>query len=456
MKGDAAASMTTEVFAVPVQDGYLVYAPLRRIAFLANSASVNLLYLLRQGKELPAGKESSDFLGFCDRVGLFGGVGDCPVTSLESPRFNPTEVTLFLTTSCNLRCIYCYASAGDRHMAAMDLETAKRGIDFVCSNAAGSGKPSFTVGYHGGGEPTEHWGVLTGSFAYARELAREKGLEVEGSMATNGVLSPEKCQWVMRNFEGVNISVDGLPAIQDIQRPLASGKGSSAAVLQTIREFDNASYRYGLRVTVTGASVDDLPRSIEYLLEQSHPEHIQVESVYLLGRGRSQSPGVDPAAFVDAFRQARSLADKYGVDLFYSASRVDMLTDRFCLSCGEGFSLTPQGHVSACYEVPDGDFQYAERFIFGTYDEKCRCYRFDEEKLGRLRNHTVESVPWCRDCFCKWHCAGDCAYKAHHAMVDGQFVGDPRCEITRALTVDQILEKIRQQGGLAWSEPFAP
>jgi uncharacterized protein len=198
--------------------------------------------------------------------------------------------------------------------------------------------------------------------------------------------------------------------------------------------------------------VEYLPQSIAYLLDKAHPKHIQVEPMYILGRGRETGLEVEPLAFVQAFQQAKQIAGQAGVDFFYSAARVDVLTNRFCQSCGEGFSLTPQGLVSACYEVPDAGFEFGEQFIFGRYDEWQGRYVFDEEKLTRLCNHTVEQIPWCQGCFCKWHCAGDCTYKARHAMVDRQFAGDPRCEITRALTLDQILDKIKQNGGQVWTE----
>jgi hypothetical protein len=42
--------ITAEVFIIPVEDGrYLVYAPLRRVAFVANSGVVNFLGGLREG-----------------------------------------------------------------------------------------------------------------------------------------------------------------------------------------------------------------------------------------------------------------------------------------------------------------------------------------------------------------------------------------------------------------------
>jgi uncharacterized protein len=220
MKG-MVAPIRTDVFVIPLLNRYLVYAPLRRTAFVTNAAGINLVYRLRHGEVKPANDDEAAFLRLCRRIRLTGDDGDWPIGTLQSPVFKPTEVTLFLTTRCNLRCIYCYASAGDRPIAEMSLTTAKRGIEFVCRNALKLGKPSFGVGYHGGGEPTVHWNVLTESFGYAQQLARANGLEAYGSMASNGVLSTEKQRWIIKTFRGVNLSVDGLPVVQDMHRPSA-------------------------------------------------------------------------------------------------------------------------------------------------------------------------------------------------------------------------------------------
>ncbi|HEY9074902.1 MAG TPA: radical SAM protein [Anaerolineaceae bacterium] len=441
----------TDVFIIPILETFLVYAPLRRVAFFTNPAGVNLLERLRHGPIEPETTEQDEFLRFCAEIKLTGSEGDFPITTFDVAEYLPNEVTLFLTTRCNLRCVYCYADGGETPERTMTLETAKRGIDFVCQSARARGLERFGVGYHGGGEPTQNWRVLTESFAYAKELAKANGMEVYGSMATNGVLTPAKRAWIIENFAGVNLSVDGCPTVQDAQRPTPGGKGSSRAVLETMRAFDAAGFPYGVRLTVTAQSVDRLPESVAYLLEHGHPKRMQVEPVYTLGRGKAGGLAVDSQGFVEAYLEAKQIAAPTGVDFYYSAARLDVLTNRFCQSCGEGFSLTPSGLVSSCYEVPDDTVEYAERFLLGNFDEQAGQYRIDGEKLARLRDYRVEQIAWCQDCFCKWHCGGDCMYKSQHSLQEGVFAGDPRCEVTRALTLDLILERIRQSGGKVWA-----
>ena len=70
-----------------------------------------------------------------------------------------------------------------------------------------------------------------------------------------------------------------------------------------------------------------------------------------------------------------------------------------------------------------------------------------------MRNQSVDKREYCRGCFAKWHCAGDCLNKAYTVSGSLEFRGSDRCHITRELTKDQILERIAASGGVIWREP---
>ena len=59
------------------------------------------------------------------------------------------------------------------------LDVEKRGIDFVAANARRKRVPEIEITFHGGGEPTVHWKVMTESLQYAREVASLLGLGVK-------------------------------------------------------------------------------------------------------------------------------------------------------------------------------------------------------------------------------------------------------------------------------------
>lgn len=427
---------------------YLVYAPLRRAAFLANARLVNLIHDLREGRYSEADDPDGSVLEFLRRLELVDAGEERAPDDLAEGALAPTEVTLFLTTACNLRCSYCYARAGDTPAVFMTLEVAKRAIDVVVANAVATGASHVQVGYHGGGEPTRSWAVMTESWEYAHERAREHGLELVSQTVTNGVLSDEKIDWILEHLDGLSLSFDGLPEAQDANRPLARGGGSSAEVERMLRRLDAADFPYGVRFTVTHDRIAELPDAVRYTASNFRPLRIQVEPAYALGRWE-EAPSAETGEFIERFREARAVADELGCELFYSGARVDVLTSHFCGASQDGFSITPSGSVSGCFEVFRDEEVHAPTFVYGKLDERGGV-EVDRARLDGLRARTGPSLDWCKGCFARWHCAGDCYHKALSVEGEGEFRGTDRCHINRELTRDQLLERIVDSGGLFW------
>ena len=437
----------SELFVLPLNESeYLVYAPLRGAALIANAALVRFLQSPDAGER--TGDVSAEVLAWLRKTGIAGGaVERAPVTQLTGPP-RPRVVTLLLTSACNLRCAYCYAAAGDAPATFMGPETARRAIDFVAANAAEAGAPSFEVNYHGAGEPTQHWVRLQESHLYAQGVAQAKGLRLRSSVTTNGVLKNAQRAWIAAHLDGATVSFDGLPEVQDGNRSLASGGGSSASVLTTLRAFDRAGFRYSIRMTATAESLARMPQSVAFICRRFRPHAIQVEPVYRMGRGRDRA-SAETAAFIAAFRAARRTSGKAARLLRFSGARLGTVTNRFCGVANDNFCVSPGGNISACYEVADERQPWAERFFYGRPAAAESGYDFDERVYTELRAQTVDRREYCRDCFAKWQCAGDCFHKSLDAGAT-EFAGAGRCEIVRELTKDQILEKIADSGGVWW------
>lgn len=476
--------LSAELFVVPLETvgprsapRYLVYAPLRRVAFVANARAVNALSALREGRQDLAADADGAMLQFLRHLEIAdGGPERPPVTSFEGEPL-PTTLTLFLTTACNLRCTYCYASAGDTPLRSMTLETARRGVDFVTANAVRKGQRNVEVCYHGGGEPTANWSVMTESLAYARRRAADLGLDVFAASASNGVLRDGQIDWILANLQSVSLSYDGLPEAHDRHRLTVAGTGSSGRVMHTMRRFDAADFNYGVRVTVTRDQIPNLPASVEFIFEQFRPRRVQVEPAYQLGRW-SEAPSAETEEFIAAYREAQARAAKFGRDICYSAARLDTLSNHFCGITQDSFALSPDGNVSACYEVFSESSPMADVFFYGRPQDAGaddagpandapaagdgggqrpgagRGYVFNLKVLNELRRQSVEHREFCRGCFAKWHCAGDCYHKALSVNGrEGEFAGSDRCHITRELLKDQVLARVAASGGMFWHEP---
>lgn len=447
--------LNSEVFVIPTGDDqgrFLVYAPLRRSAFVTGPGGIQYLERLRDGEVADDVDPTGSYLEILKRLEIVGAKREePPITRFEgSPE--PTALTLFLTTACNLRCTYCYASAGDTPKKFMPFDVAKRGIEFVAANALKRGEGRFEIAYHGGGEPSVNFPVMRDSFRYARELAGELGLGLRATSATNGVMSGGVRDWIIEHLDGVSLSFDGLPEVHDAHRVTVAGRGSSREVVETINEFDRAGFPYGLRLTVMRDQISKLPASIEFLCTNFSPQRIQAEPAYQIGRG-ADAPSSETSEFVEAFREAWGIADALGFELSYSGTRLDSLSNHFCGITQDSFALSTDGKVTACYEAFSEDLEWSSKFFYGNPTDGGG-YEFDMDLLEALRRQSVDRKPFCQGCFAKWSCSGDCYHKALTVQGDdGEFRGTERCNITRELTKDLILARIEESGGLFWHEP---
>jgi len=422
-----------ELFVLRDEEGPILYAPLRQLCARLNEAAVAAVSRRLKHREPCA--EDRGVIELLERHGFF--------TPAELPRKDlwrkPVQVTLFPSDGCNLRCRYCYAAAaGRRH--TLSAAAARAAVDYVAGNAKELGNRDFVVGFHGNGEPFTNFPLIREICAYTHTVSERMGLEGKLTIATNGALSEEQQDFLLAWFDGVNVSFDGLPALQDRQRPFADGRGSFSAVDSTLRRLDAAGKHYGIRATLTADSADRLAEIAAFVSER-YPrcEQLHIEPAWESGRclqSGEQTP--ESSLFTEQFLKALRSLPKNGVRLVFSAARKEHLTNTFCSAGLNSFVVTSEGLVTSCYEVCEMSDPRAGRFIYGYFDEANGCYVFDRGKMEALHRLTVENMPQCRDCFCKYHCAGDCPAKLLHNEEPENHAGSDRCRITRALTLYQL------------------
>jgi uncharacterized protein len=428
-----------EIFVIKRPGGErFIYAPLRKRLVSVNDDAVSIVAEYCSGAVFDEGSPEAEIIERLVRTGILGGEQPVLPTHPEAYPFRPHEVTLFLTSRCNLRCLYCYADAGKKNID-MSWPVAKAAIDFVADNAGMLGNRSFAVGFHGGGEPTVAWELLVKCCEYAMQLADRKGLSVELYAATNGVLNPEQREYIGRHFSTVNVSLDGPQDIQDTNRPRQNGQGSYDTIRETLQYFDNLGFHYGLRSTVTARTVSRMTETAEHICSSFHPIYFHLEPSWYCGRCLStQENPPEDNDFVEKFQRAKEIARKYDIDVHYSGARLDVLTSKFCGAPGDSFTVLPEGIVTSCYEVTECDDPRAEIFHYGEFDSGCGRFRFYDDRIDILQSLSVDNFSFCEDCFCRWHCAGDCIAKAFGKDGIMQHNGTARCEINRQLLSDEL------------------
>lgn len=450
MKSDTEL-LLKQIFSIPLDgEKFLIYAPLKGIAFIANPALVNILvdHCSWAGSQHPSEKEREK-LKFFYSLGFFT-PELCPPDEYVDNGIQYDAAILFLTNRCNLRCSYCYASSGEFLPKNMKWEIARAAIDYAVKKVIDAHLPTFTLGFHGGGEPTLNWDVLTQSVEYARDVSIKNNLSLQVTGAFNGYWTKEARKYILENFTEISLSFDGLPQIQNRQRPAVCQKDSFGKVAETLSALDEANFSYGIRMTVTNDSVHLMAENIAFICENFRPRKIQVEPVFLEGRAReNQQEIADLTAFVEQFSAGHQKAVQHNIDLFYSGARPDSLTTRFCLAVCRALVVTADGFVTTCFETYGEDHPLSEQFIIGKYVGDGG-FSIDSNKLERHFNRTVEKIPYCEACFCKWHCAGDCAIKASAFGNVDRFKPTDRCFINQEITKFLILDRLKKSGGLLW------
>ncbi len=415
-------------------EGPILYAPLAGTVARVNEAAVGAVGRYLNGED-PTEEELPAIRALQER-GLFDDADPPPV--YEGP-FRPTDVTLFPSDGCNLACRYCYAAAGKIHHT-LPIEVGRAAIELVCRNAVDQEMECFVVGFHGNGEPFTAYPVVKALCEYARDLGERMGVACRLSMATNGVLSDEQLDFVLAYFDGVNISFDGLPDLQDRQRPFPDGRGSFDAVDRTLLRLNESGMDFGIRATLTASSVDRLPEIAAFVAARyPNCSQLHMEPAWECGRCLTSGEKSAPVqVFIDRFLEAEHALPAGGLELVYSAMRYGTLMNSFCAVSEGGFTVTSEGLATACYEVATLADGRSELYVYGGYDPDSGAFVFDEPKLERLARRNVRNMPGCANCFCRWHCAGDCPAKVLGVAEPERHEGSDRCAITRALTLDRI------------------
>ena len=436
----------SDVFCIPHEDQYIIYLPLRGIIMQGNAQLVNRLYKARLG-DADALAELGTTEAFMDELFESKKALERLTRPKELPPFAPTSVTLFLTNECTLRCKYCYANGGEttsgKTALQMPWDMVTGVLGEVLDNVRAAGLSHMTVIFHGGGDVASAWPLLKRTVGYLREITAPYGITVGTSMGLAGVLNRKQRAWIIEHIDAATVSIDGPPDIHDFQRPLPNGGPSFALVRETLKTFDAAGFPYGIRCTLTEQSVHRLEEIVTCFCQEFGARHIQVEPMFPHGRAlNADLTSPDALAFIEYFRKARRVARDLGRDLSYSGARLGVVTNVFCQAAGESCAVTPNGIITSCYETLDANDPLASLFMYGYYDAKVRRMVVDDERRKRLYGLTVQNKPYCSKCFCKWHCAGDCAAKASRegGMLHPQ--APDRCHINRELTKDQLLEAL--------------
>jgi uncharacterized protein len=326
----------------------------------------------------------------------------------------------------------------------MAWEVAANAIEYFMALMKKEKRTIFPLELHGGGEPFFAWNLVQRIITLAEERCTQEGFELKVYAATNGVLNERQLQWVVEHITALVVSFDGLPHVQDYHRATVNDNGSFEFVDRTLRYFDRHNFRYAIRCTVSRYNEDLLDETVDFVAQNYKTRLLFLEPVSVCGGSFAGAKQLQPDLykFIENFKRLEPVCAARGLRLEYSGAQFEKIAPTFCYVGTDNFAVTPDGYLTNCWEVTSNDHPLAGTFIFGRLLPGGKV-SVDRNKLNYLRSLAVEQLDYCRDCFAKWHCAGDCVTRLGHSQYHGARGGE-RCETNRqilAYRITQMLER---------------
>jgi uncharacterized protein len=236
------------------------------------------------------------------------------------------------------------------------------------------------------------------------------------------------------------VSLDGVTASHDQQRPRWNGKGSLQATQHGIEQTIQAGIIPQIAITVTSQNIDDAPSLVAWLLAQQLPFTINFYR---------QPPSASDHTYEAWYADEQRIID--GMRAVYSVVEqqpprwnvLGALLDRTDLSAahqrtcavGENYLVIDHhGRIAKCQMTLDQPLSHVQN------DDPLTILRSDQ--IG-VQNLPVDQKFDCRTCEWRYWCAGGCPIATWQAT--GQFdLKSPNCRIYKQLYPDLLrLEGLR-------------
>lgn len=414
-----------EIYPLPLEDGFLVYAPLSGLMMPMASDEVKRLenHLATSSED----REAEELIAYINHERK----GRRTIPAKHSPS-EIHKLTILPTHRCNFRCSYCYSSEG-RQNKTLTREKAIAMIDYFIDKHRTS-LTDLWLAILGGGEPFLSPGLTAEIIVHARKRAKEQGFNLGIGLTTNGSLYDENLARVMvENAVSLGVSFEVLEEIQNQQRQ-HYGK-----VVETVAKYMDAGVDITIKSIITPANVFRLNEMVVEMhrlfpLVKKYKLQI-VEDPDIFSERKTME--MFYADFTRYFFQAEATGRDLGIDVYVLASKyADMLIEHYC---GGEMCLTPEGTITICHRKSSSKELGYEDFVYGKVDEDGTVH-LDAARFSRLIAHDINAREACAQCFVKWHCGGGCLAQA---SIYNREQLDIICNWTRSFTKEILARRLQ-------------
>lgn len=343
---------------------------------------------------------------------------------------DPFHITLHVAHACNIKCAYCFAHGGDYggQPGFMQPEVARQAVRWALDSAIPFRRCQIDFF---GGEPLLNFGLIQEIVPYARDYAREVGIDVSFGITTNGSLMPEETiRFLIDEEFQVKVSVDGSASVQNRLRKFHDGSDTYDVVADNVRKLaERSPDQVAVHATMTSFNLDG--EAIVKDLENLGAAHVELAPVVA-------SPKV-PYAFREEhlaeLKRGLHKQSQYELKAILNGSDDKVFFDEYierlmtgaktCNGCHGGktfFAVAVDGAIYFCSSLADSpEFKMGD--VFTGLDVQI------QDQINET--FQVDNRTDCRTCWARNLCGGGCLFDARTATGDSMKPNPISCEQIR-------------------------
>lgn len=355
--------------------------------------------------------------------------------SKQAEQINPTFFLIDMTKSCNFACAYCFREPAEAKKRITPIMLTQ-----ICDSLIRYAKihPERKLSIQAwGGEPL----LELSSIVEIRRRFSQANLSPEIVIETNAALiTPETAKVLFQNDIRVGVSIDGVAAVHDLQRPTQAGTPSLSLVVEGIENLRVAGYRsFGTITVVTKNTLEHLHEILDYFACTLHLSSIKFNLMRKNDRNRDLAISLEE---IDGYVESllTELRQYYVRDISIVeqniAQRMANLLFRpnnnICNAngCHGGYKMLSIDATGGIYPCELSD--YPNYRIGEACDED-----FDNMVSKAVsRNHEYfqeRNQSLCRDCPWWYYCRGGCRSAAKYDKGSPLEIDQTECHFNRAL-----------------------
>jgi His-Xaa-Ser system radical SAM maturase HxsB len=373
----------------------------------------------------------------------------------------PTLHIVVVTSRCNLRCIYCQASAGLKPQENMSVKTASETVERIFESPANS----FIIEFQGG-EPLLNFPVIKSIIEKSNSRAEAEKKRVEFSLISNftGSATKEKLTYLLKNDVSICFSLDG-PENLHISNRCANLPDGFKILKEKVTLYKKIWTDLGkgtpalkALMTTTRGSLHQFREIVDTYLDFGITE-LSIRPLTRLGKARDQNKALEysPEEFLDFWKNIVSYVidlRRHGVEIneFYLELILTKLFGHesgfmdLRSPCGAGYGQIVYNSDGRVYTCDEGRMIDSDFFSMGEIGKQSLNALLRRDKTREIFGSSVLEQFYCDYCAFKPYC-GICPvlnYQSNGSLY-GNILESFRCKVMSGMmefVLDLLLNNI--------------